>query len=402
MQATRRKLLVHTIVIAALLAVTAQSLWCQQPGSPGQVVKPVGTIKSINADTIVLKLDAGTEVNVTVQGTPRLLRVAPGQTDLKSATPIQLQDLQVGDRVLVSGKVSDDGKSVIAAAIVAMKAADVQAKQQKERAEWQKGAGGLVEAVDHGSGAISISVMAPGGTRKIAIQTTKDTIFRRYAPNSVNFDDAKPSSLDQVKAGDQLRARGTRSPDGNSFAAAEIISGSFRNISGTINSVDAGANTVRVTDLATKKAVSIKVTADSQVKKLPPELAQRIAMQLRAAKAGGSPPPQGDAGQPAKAPAGAGEGGGDQPRGTGGGGGGRGGDLQAVLGRLPASTLADFKNGDAVMIVATEGTSTGEATAITLLGGVEPILTAPGGGQGMTLSPWSMGGGGGEGDAGGQ
>ena len=40
-------------------------------------------------------------------------------------------------------------------------------------------------------------------------------------------------------------------------------------------------------------------------------------------------------------------------------------------------------------------------TAITVLSGVEPLLTAPGGNT-MTLSPWSMGGAPGEGGGGGQ
>jgi hypothetical protein len=53
------------------------------------------------------------------------------------------------------------------------------------------------------------------------------------------------------------------------------------------------------------------------------------------------------------------------------------------------------------MIVSTEGTASGGVTAITLLAGVEPILQAsPGGAQAMTLSPWNIGGAGGEaGDA---
>ncbi len=64
---------------------------------------------------------------------------------------------------------------------------------------------------------------------------------------------------------------------------------------------------------------------------------------------------------------------------------------------MPPSTLTDFQKGDAVMIVSTEGTDSGAVTAITLLGGVEPILAAtPKGGQPMTLSPWSLGGGGGK------
>ena len=68
-------------------------------------------------------------------------------------------------------------------------------------------------------------------------------------------------------------------------------------------------------------------------------------------------------------------------------------DFQQIVNRMPAATLADFKKDEAVMIVATEGTTTGQATAITVLGGVEPILAAtPTGGQAMTLSPWSLGG----------
>jgi hypothetical protein len=64
--------------------------------------------------------------------------------------------------------------------------------------------------------------------------------------------------------------------------------------------------------------------------------------------------------------------------------------------RLPAAQLTDFQKGDAVMIVSTEGTSSGGVTAITMLGGVEPILASPSGQQAaMNLSPWNIGGGGG-------
>jgi hypothetical protein len=44
------------------------------------------------------------------------------------------------------------------------------------------------------------------------------------------------------------------------------------------------------------------------------------------------------------------------------------------------------------MVVSTEGSSSGDVTAITLVGGVDPILAAaPSGSQAMTLSPWSLG-----------
>ena len=90
----------------------------------------------------------------------------------------------------------------------------------------------------------------------------------------MEFDDAKPSSLAEIKAGDQLRARGARNADGTEFTAEEIVSGAFRNIAGTISNVDAATNALTVMDLATKKPVVVKISAQSQLLKLPPQMAQ--------------------------------------------------------------------------------------------------------------------------------
>ena len=63
-----------------------------------------------------------------------------------------------------------------------------------------------------------------------------------------------------------------------------------------------------------------------------------------------------------------------------------------MLSRIPSVTLADLQKEDAVMIVATQGAGN-EVTAITLLGGVEPILTAsPNGMSAAALfSGWNLG-----------
>ena len=71
--------------------------------------------------------------------------------------------------------------------------------------------------------------------------------------------------------------------------------------------------------------------------------------------------------------------------------------MQQMLAQLPRASLSDFKKDEAVMIVSTEGTTSGGVTAITLLGGVDAVLRAS---PQMTLAPWSMGGGG-EGGGGG-
>jgi hypothetical protein len=372
--------------------------WAQAapPAQAPAAAQVVGAIKAISGTTLTLAPDKGGEVTVVVQPGARIVRVAPGQTDLKGAATIELSDLQVGDRILVRGKASDDAKSFAAAGIIAMKRSDLEAKQQQEREDWQKrGVGGLVSAVDPATGVVMISVAGPGGAKSLAIQTAKSTILRRYASGSVQFDDAKPSSFDQIKAGDQLRARGARSADGSSFAAEEIVSGSFRNISGTVNSVDAAASSITVTDLVSKKPVVVQITGQSKVVKIPPQVAQGIAMRLKGAAAAGAPPGAGAERAPAAVAGGPGQGGAVGP------GGARVGaaDLQQVVGRLPAVQLTDFQKGDAVMIVSTEGATSGAVTAITVLGGVEPILAAPSGQQAaMNLAPWNIGGGG---DAGG-
>ena len=384
-------------VLLAAMALVSTTAMAQGAQPASGIVKAVGQIKSVGGSNLLLATDDGKSQNILLPENVRVVRIAPGETDLKNATTITVQDLQNGDRVLVQGKAAEDGKSIVALRVVVMKKSDVAALQQKEREDWQKrGIGGLVSAVDPTAGTVTISVTSFAGSKKVLIQTTKKTEIRRYATNSVKFDDAKPSKLADIHPGDQVRARGTKNEDGTEFAAEEIVSGSFRNIAGTITATSTADNTLTVMDLLSKQQVVIKVTPDSQLRKLPQMMAQRIAMRLKGQTPEGAP---GTAGAPANASAAQPQGGSAQgaPAGggayAGGGGGARpgGGDLQQMLLRLPAVTIADFQKGDAVILVSTEG-SENEVTAITLVGGVEPILTAPAGAQAMALSPWSLSG----------
>jgi hypothetical protein len=382
----------NVLMVWMAVLVWAGNSLAQEPAAA--VVKPVGTVKAIAGNAITLTTDAGATVNVVVGESTRMVRTAPGQKDLKGAVPAQLHDVQVGDRILARGTPSSDGGSVLATSIIVMKAGDIAAKQQQERDDWQKrGIGGLVTAVEPANGNITISIASLAGTKATTVHVSKETVVRRYAPDSVKFDDAKPGTLDQIKVGDQLRARGTKNADGSELAAEEIVSGTFRNVAGTVISTDASKQEISVMDLATKKPVVLKIAPDSQLRELPAMMAQRIAVRLK----GGAPEDASTGQAPATAPpatpgegAGGGGNGGQRP-------GGRG-DFQQMLSRLPPLTIADVQKGSAVMIVATEGSETSSPTAITLLTGVEPILTAsPKGGQAaMLLSPWNLGGAGGD------
>ena len=372
----------------------------QAASGASNAARPVGTIKSISGNNIVLATDSSGDVNVVVQDAAKLVRVEPGQKDLKEAVPIGLKELLPGDRILVRGQLGGDGKTVLATAVIAMKKASIAEKQAHEREEWRQGTAGLVSSVDPAADSIVIRQPGVGEKKSVTIHVSKDTVVRRYAPDSIKFDDAKPAKLEQVKAGDQLRARGTRSADGSELTAAEIVCGTFRNIAGTISSIDASANTMTLQDLATKKPVTVRITSDSQIRKLPMPMAQRIAMRLKGGSAdsqapsgaggGGNANAGGSQGQkPAGSQAGgAGDSGAEGPgRGAGG-----GGDFQQAFNRMPAATLAEFQKGEAVMVVATEGGANGVPSVITLLGGVEPILQAsPNSSASSILSPWSLG-----------
>jgi hypothetical protein len=400
--------------VSASPAVPTPAARAQSTPAQSGVTRRIGAIKVINGSTITLTPDSGPEVTITAQVNARIVRIAPGEKDLKNATPIALSDLQVGDRVLVGGKLSDDATSLAASSIVVMKASDVEARQQQMRQGWQKrGMGGLVESVDAAGGTVTVSIPGLAGKKTIAIHTSAATVVRRYAPDSIKFEDAKASTLQEIQSGDQLRARGERSADGTQFAAEEIVTGTFPYIVGTIKSVDANAATLSVQDILSKKTVQVKTTADSQLHKIPAEMAQRFAARLKgtmpvgmpgAGSSAGSSTPSGGNAQSSQAEAPSG--------GAGSGGGGMGGgmraggppDFQQILSHLPSSTLADLQlqKGDAVVILATAGTPSNPSTAITLLSGVEPILqAAPNAGQAMMLAPWSLGGAPG-GDAGSQ
>jgi hypothetical protein len=381
-------------MIARSSSASEQNQESHQSASASLTAKPVGTVKALSGNVITVTTDAGAMVRVLVQDSTRLVRIAPGQKDLQDAAPVPLQELQVGDRILARGKTSDGGNSVEASSIVVMKESDVTAKQAHEREDWQKrGIGGLVNQVGVGSGIIVLSATAE--TKPVTIHVSRNTIVRRYSPDSVKFDDAKPGTLDQISAGDQLRARGVRSADDSEMAAEEIVSGTFRNIAGVIASTDSGGNTVSLTDLSTKKPVTVKITTDSQLRKLPLTVAQRIALRLR--------------GEPADAALGTSVSGADPsaakttpPRTPGGSRPGGAPDFQQMLKRMPATTLAELQKGDAVMIVTTQGSATTQPIAIVLLSGVEPILSAsPNSNRAaMLLSPWNLGGGAGDAAAG--
>src|SRR5215471_9153085 len=109
-----------TLISFLLAGALSLSVFAQDSsqGSAPKKTRAVGVVTAMNDTSITLKTDAGAEVTVTVQPTTKLVRMEPGQTDLKAAPAIQLSDVQVGDRLLVAGIPSDDAKAIAATTAV--------------------------------------------------------------------------------------------------------------------------------------------------------------------------------------------------------------------------------------------------------------------------------------------
>ena len=357
----------HRFRILSLAAVTAVAV----PALVAQTApRQLGTVKSVDGQNITLTTKDGGTVTVSVNGDTTVVQLPPGSTDLKAAQPSGLTSVAVGDRALVTGKAGDTATELHAARVILMKSDAIAAQKAGQQADWQRnGVGGLVRGVE--GPVLTVAV----GPRTDKVVTTPNTIFRRYAPDSVAFGDARSGSLGDVHTGDQISVRGPKSDDGATITADEVVTGTFQNLSGAISAVDPAAGTVTLKDLISKKLETIHVTPNSDLRKLPAPAAAAFAHRNEPAAAGAAP-------QAGARPDGGAAGAGNRRAGM---------DLSRMLSRLPTETLADLKPGDAVMIVASQGRGD-SLTAITMLSGVEQLLSASGSSaQPITLSPWTLG-----------
>jgi Cu/Ag efflux protein CusF len=373
---------------AIFLALTAA--WAQT--SPSKSV--VGEVTSIDAAAkqLNVKGDDGASYIVVFDDNTSYLRLPLGEKDLKKAEKIGLSDVTAGDRLLARGSAAQDAKPAPAKTVIIMTKADVAKKQEHDRAEWQRrGIAGTVMLVNANTKEITINTH--GRDAKSVVIDASGTAFRRYAADSVRFADTKPSSFTDVQPGDTIRALGDKNEDGTRFKAEELVSGSFQTIAAMVVSADPATGEVKVTDLQTKKPVTVKTNQSSMLRRLDEKTAAMLARRMHpdaGGPGGAGPGGAGGTGAPAGSPVGerASEGRGGNPgaggRGEAGGPGGPGGrgfgggggDLQQVLDRSPQLSLAELKKGDALIISSSKVSDGSAITAMSLVAGVEPFLAA--------------------------
>ena len=363
-------------LITAFTIIPAQTS-AQQAADPGiQAKGAIGEVKSIDGPSklITIKTDAGNSVMVLFTDRTTYKKLAPGQTALTGATDITFSDVAEGDRIWARGTVAEDKKSLSALQIIVMTKGDLAKKQEAERLEWRRrGILGVISALKPDSKEITIQSRAGQATQNVIIPVSDKTEMSRYAPDSIKFSDAKPSTFAELKVGDQLRALGDRSEDGLRFTPQKVVTGAFRTVAGVVTGVNPATGEIKVNELEKKHPLTIVIKQDAVLRKFP--AASEMGAMMGGLNRGGggqggpgtAPPPQGSPGAtPGQRPAGAGPGG---P------GGGRPGfNINEMLERLPTISVADVKVGDTIIVSSTQGVDPSRLTAISLVSGAETLL----------------------------
>ena len=343
-----------------------------QANDPGILSKgAIGEVKAIDSTTkqITLKTDAGSTVMVTFSDKTTYKRLAPGETSLTNATDITLGDVAEGDRVYARGNVTEDKKSVPATMIILMTKGDIAKKQEAERLEWRRrGVLGVITAIKPDAHEIVIANRTLAGTQSVTLPVGDKTEMRRYAPDSIKFSDAKPSTFSDIKVGDQLRALGDRGEDPLRFTPQKIVTGSFRTVAGVVTAVNPETGEIKINELEKKQPLTIVIKQDAVLRKFPSEMGMMGGFNRGPGGQGGGQP----AGQ-SGAPAG-------QARPQGGPAGPRPGfNINEMLERLPTISIADVKVGDTIIVSSTQGVDPSRLTAISLVSGADRLfaLLAP-------------------------
>lgn len=330
----------------------------------GEVVN----VESANNQILIKTIDG--EITAQLNEKTEYVRVQPGATSLKDATPITLADVGLGDKVLAMGVVSADKKNIPAKRIVLMTKADISKKQASEREQWRRrGIAGVITSLNISKYEITIAVRTLTSETTWTLVETEKAKFLRYPPNSVKFSDTKPGNFYDLKVGDQLRSLGAKSADGKTFTPEEIVTGSFKTVAGTITAIDVAKGEIIIKTLDKEKPLTIVVGKDTTIRRLP----QMMGF-------GGGQMGQGNQGQGGQVIRPQPQGQGTPPQGAQGGqqGGGRMGggnlDMDEMIERIPPIPITELKVGDMIGASSSAGSDPTRVTAIKMIAGIEGIV----------------------------
>ena len=326
----------------AAAAQTAQTSTASAKTSDAAQNRVVGQVVSVDAAArrLVVKTPKGESVAVVSDAKTVHRRVPVGEKTLDNAVNISFEEIKPGDQILARGA-AGASQAFEARTLVVVSKDDVEQKRARDRAEWeQRGIEGVVTAVDAAAKQATVLTSSAQGPKPLVLVFAGDVTVRRFSPDSMKYADALPSSFDQLKVGDRVHAKGERSADGTRFTPEEVVYATFRISGGRITAIDAATGEIKISDIPTKKALSVFIGSDSVVRRLSPELVKQL---------------QSTAGKAATGSA-------------------VGADLQRQIESMSTLRITDLKPGDAIIVSSTADKSAARVKAVMLATGVESYI----------------------------
>ena len=235
----------------------------------------LGVVSEAGPGKLTLRTDAEALVSLETTEKTVVLRSKPGATSLDGAAPLPLEEVVSGDRVLARGVYSPDRTALVVARLVVMKQEDVQARLERERADWRRrGVSGVITGLDASAGEFGVRLRAAGEAAPAVLVVAtagRSIVYRRYAPHSARFSDAQPSRFEDLAVSDQVRMLGNRSDEGRTFVPEQIVSGAFRTLRGTVLTADPALGEIRVqVRNGEVRTVVVSVGPEVRPRRMPP------------------------------------------------------------------------------------------------------------------------------------
>jgi hypothetical protein len=211
--------------------------------------------------------------------------------------------------------------------IVLISASAIARRDAAERLDWEtRGISGVVAAKDGGE--ITLENRSPQGVQHTIVVVTQTTVIRRYAPDSVKFNEAALSSLNEIAIGDQVRTRGDKSEDGARVTANDLVFGTFLTTLGSIVEVNRAEGQMTMIDSTSKKQLTI-----------------RLREMMFGHAGGAAEPPHGP------------------PT-----------NVAQMLQQLPNGSVDDLKAGTSVVVTSTRGQRSDRVTGIMVIANVDVLI----------------------------
>jgi hypothetical protein len=219
------------VLVAPLCPISAQDAPAAAGGRQGRggqfagMQRVAGEVTAVAGANITIKTEAGVTMQVVTTDNTRVMKGNGGGSGEPSAAAIKVSDLKAGDGLTAMGNLDAPNKTLHAALVIAVDAAQIKAA----KANWGKTyIAGKVTAIDMDNA--KMTVQRPDGSAQLTIGFDETTSFKRGRAN-VNLEmfggerggfggggrargqggapEAESITLADVKVGDQVAGQGT-------------------------------------------------------------------------------------------------------------------------------------------------------------------------------------------------